>query len=147
MDFFTVRSHTSSTSWMLQSPHCSCGKHTGFFHSPRILLYWFIYMHACCHSPAREPRHHSKEWMTSLDDVSSPSGANSFCCAYCQASPAALVASPTPVASLSTWNQLISSNIHGDIDFRVLPLYSSILFDTFRDRSKWSTETQNVRSI
>jgi len=62
----------------------------------------YVHMHACCHSPAREPRHHSKEWMTSPDDVSSPSGANKLACACCQASPAALVASPSSGVPLSS---------------------------------------------
>ena len=61
-----------------------------------------VNIYACMLSlPTRESRHLSKR-MTSSDDVSSPFGANKLACAYCQASPAALVASPSSGVPLSS---------------------------------------------
>jgi len=114
---------------------------------PRILLvHWSMY--ACMLSlSTRESHHHSKR-MTSLDDVSSPSGANKLACAYCQASPAALVASPSSGVPLSSLDHLIWSNIHGDMNFPsvTLPCFICMLFDTSLENSKFeeSTEEQNV---
>jgi len=96
---------------------------------PRILLvYWPLYIYACMLSSVANERHHP------LDDVGfsltpySASGATSFTCAYCQASPAALVPSPSSGVPLSSLNHLIWSNIHGDLNFRVhVVLYPFIL--------------------
>jgi len=82
---------------------------------PAILL---VHMHACLCS--RERRQVQR--MTSLDDAthpSSPSGANRLSCACCQASPAALVPSPSSGVPLSSLDHPISSSIHGDMNFRV----------------------------
>jgi len=65
-------------------------------------------------------------------DVTLPSpssGANKLACAYCQASPAALVDAPLQEAPLSPLVCLISSNIGGDINFQS----SRLLFHAFRE--------------
>jgi len=102
------------------------------------------YTHACLCS--RE-RRQVQRMTSSSDDVCScsASGANSFCCAYCQASPAALVAAPRPAVPLSSLDHLIWSNIHGDINFRVhvwFTLGLSMLFDTSHENSKPCTRAK-----
>jgi len=74
--------------------------------------------------------------VTSLDDVAScsASGANKLACAYCQASPAALVLAPSSGAPLSSLDHPIWSRTDGDINFRVhvcffFSLALSMLFD------------------
>jgi len=92
---------------------------------PRILLwYWFIYIYACFFMGADTWKRVTSSVM--MWSLCSASGANIFCCAYCQAPPAALVPSPSPVASLSTWNHLISSRTDGDTNFS--KYYSSMLW-------------------
>jgi len=91
---------------------------------PAILLA-HIYIYACMLSSVA-----NSKWCHPLDDAGlySASGASSFTCAYYQASPAALVSSPSPVASLSSWNYLISSRTDGDTNFSRVVDYSSMLF-------------------
>jgi len=123
----TMRSHTSSTFWILQSsPYCSCGKHTGFPHSRCGSCYIIdSYIYTCMlSSVAIVDTWKRVTSSTGWCGLCSASGASSFCCAYCQASPAALVHPPSSGVPLSNWNQLISSNIGGDINFqssRLLP--------------------------
>jgi len=76
------------------------------------------YIHACLCS--RE-RRQVQRMTPSSDDVGScsASGANILACAYCQASPAALVDAPLQEPPLSPLVCLISSSIGGDINFRV----------------------------
>jgi len=111
---------------------------------PAILL---VHMHAC--SVTR------REWMTSSIwwcrlclAPCSASGATSLSCAYCQASPAALVPSPSPGVPLSNWNHPILTCIHGDTNFQRL-IYSSMLFTKsisidLRSRVECSHGGQNV---
>jgi len=74
--------------------------------------------------------------MTSHDDVGfcSASGATSLSCAYCQASPAALVVAPPPVVPLLSLDQSIWSRTDGDINFPsvALPCFNCMLFDVDR---------------
>jgi len=146
MDFFHDEISSSSTSWMLQSSYCSCGKHTGFFHCADPA----IGVHACMHAVIADSRTSSSlQRMTSLDDVtpsSSPSGANKLACAYCQASPAALVASPSPVASLSSLDHPIWSKTDGDVNLPsalVFPLF----LHSFCEIDPHSHKGQNVSRI
>jgi len=74
---------------------------------PAVVLVLYICMHAVI-IPCGD---------TTLPSPSS--GANKLACAYCQASPAALVLAPATGASLSSLDHLIWSNIHGDMNFRV----------------------------
>jgi len=131
--------------------------------APVVAAYWilplaadpaaalvYICMHAC-HSSTREHRHLVRV-TSSSDDVGlySASGASIFCCAYFQASPAALVPSPSPVASLSTWNHLISSRTDGDTNFPrvascfILPCFSRISISIHIDDPYGD---QNVRLV
>ena len=135
MGFFTVRSHTSSTSWMLQSSsYCSCGScilDSSTCHGSCSCI-GIIYMHACCHS-----RTFMRDDIIPCGDTTLPSpssGANKLACAYCQASPAALVLAPSSGAPLLSLDHLIWSNIHGVMNFRVqLLLCSSMLFAKTRN--------------
>jgi len=125
--------------------------------APVVAAYWilplaadpavalvYICMHAC-HSSTREHRHLVRV-TSSSDDVGlySASGASSFCCAYCQASPAALVDAPFPVASLLSLDHLIWSNIHGVMNFRVIHAFSILLSKT-RNRlsAQWAKCERN----
>jgi len=132
---------SSSPHRMLQSSsYCSCGtdKHAGFFHcrGSCLLIGPYMYMHACCHWRLASADTWKGSDIINGDVAScSASGASSFCCACCQASPAALVASPSPVVPLSNWNHPILTCIHGDTNFQKLT-YSYPCFSIFRENSK-----------
>jgi len=138
MDFFTVRSllHTGCCSLLPTAPVVLTQQAYWILpHSVDPALSSLVHMHACLCS--RE-RRQVQRMTSSSDDVGScsASGASSFTCAYCQASPAALVASPSSGVPLSPLDQSIWSNIHGDINFQSIGLscfYSSMLFDTSID--------------
>jgi len=92
--------------------------------------------HACMHALIREHRRLEMSDIISGDVAScSASGATSFTCAHCQASPAALVDAPSSGAPLSSLDQSIWSNVHGVMNFRVHVLLRSMFFHAFRDRS------------
>jgi len=105
-----------------------------------------ILVHLCMHAVFADSRINDNWWHHSSDDVGScscsASGATSFTCAYCQASPAALVPSPSLVASLSTWNHPILTSIHGDTNFPrvascfILPCFSRISIDLRSTRTE-----------
>jgi len=111
--FFILLPHPGCCSHLPTAPVVSILDSSTRDMDPAILLA-HIYIYACMLSSVA-----NSKWCHPLDDAGlySASGASSFTCAYCQASPAALVPSPSPVASLSTWNHLISSRTDGDTNF------------------------------
>ena len=120
MDFFHNEISSSSQRMLQSSSYCSCGVDTTGILDSSIFCgscSVIIGSYACMLVSSRTSS--SLHRMTSLDDVAScpASGASSSSCASCQASPAALVPSPSPLASLSTWNHLISSRTDGDTNF------------------------------
>jgi len=87
--------------------------------------------------------------VTSLDDAalpSSSSGANKLACASCQASPVALVAPPSTVASLSSLDHPIWSRTDGDINLPSMLVFP-LFFHAFHEIDPHSYKGQNVRSI
>jgi len=122
---------SSSSHRMLQSSsYCSCGiDTTGMLDSSTFCGSCSVIEYACMLVQSRTSTC-AVGRMTSLDDDAtfcSASGASSFCCAYCQASPAALVASPSSGVPLSPLDQSIWSNIHGDTNFPRVLLWLHVL--------------------
>jgi len=127
---------SSSTSWILQSSsYCSCGKHTGFSHSRCGSCYIIgSYIYTCMlSSVANVDTWKRVTSSTGWCGLCSASGATSLSCAYCQASPAALVPSPSSGVPLSSLNHLIWSNIHGDLNFQSSRLLYYPCFSILRE--------------